>query len=113
MPAERLNLKGDYRIEMGADYEIQITCTDVNGDVYDLTGATVVAEIRETATGTATAFTSAITVATGIIKLTLTEVQTAAFTYYSGEWDCYLTETDGTVTKLFKGSVTIEHGGGV
>ena len=113
MPAERLNLKGDYRIEMGADYEIQITCTDANGDVYDLTGATCTAEVRETPTGTATAFTSSIDTDTGIITLSLTAVQTAAFTYFSGEWDAFLTESDGTDSKLFKGSVQIEHGGGV
>lgn len=108
MPAQTLNLKKEYRIEQGSDYGIEFVVVDEDGDLYTLTGATCAAKIRETKdSATAISFSSSINTTTSKVTLTLSAAVTAGFTYYSGYWDCELTELDTTVTRLLEGTVTI------
>jgi len=108
MPAQTLNLKKDYRIEQGSDWGIEFTVVDEDGELYDLGGASCAAQVRETKeSSTAVAMTASIDTVTSTITLTLDAATTAGFTYYSGYWDCELTEGDGTVTRLLEGTVVI------
>jgi len=111
MPAQTLNLKKDFRIEQGSDFGIEFIVVDENGDLYSLAGLTdnaCAGKIRETKDSTASvSFVSDINTTTSKITLTLSAAVTAGFTYYSGYWDCELTELDGTVTRLLEGTVTI------
>jgi hypothetical protein len=110
MPAQTFNLKKDYRIEQGADYGIEFTVVDEDGELYDLdtpTTVTCVASVRETKDSTTSIdFTTAINVTTSVITLTMTEATTETFTYWSGYWDCELT-IDGVATRLLEGTVVI------
>ena len=107
MPAQKLNLTGDNRIEQGATFEIEIVVKDADGSLYDLSASTCEAQIRETKdASTATDFGVAIDTVTSTITLTLTAVETAAIDFTSGYWDCELT-TGAVVVRLLEGSVTI------
>lgn len=108
MPATTLNLKKDYRIEEGADFGIEFTVVDEDGELYDLTGASCAASVRETKDSASSIdFTASIDTATSVITLTMAAAVTETFTYWSGYWDCELTELGGTVTRLLEGTVTI------
>src|SRR4030042_1214710 len=108
MPATTKNLKKDFRIEQGSDYGIEFTVVDGDGELYDGTGGSLAAQVRETKDSAASVdFVTAIDVPTSVGTLTMDAATTAGFTYYSGYWDCELTELDGTVTRLYEGSVEI------
>jgi hypothetical protein len=108
MPAGTLNLEDDYRVEQGATYEFEITVTDDAGDVYDLSGASAAAQIRETYdSATSYAFTCSINTTTGVISCSMADTITETIDFTEGVWDIELTETDGTVTRLFNGTVEI------
>lgn len=107
MPAQKFNLTKDYRIEQGADYGLEFTVLDEDGELYDLTAATCAAQVRETKDSTSSiSFSSSIDTATSVITLTMPSATTETFTYYSGYWDCELTIT-GVVTRLLEGTVVI------
>jgi len=107
MPAQKLNLTGNNRIEQGATYEIKITCKTTAGAVYDLAASTCAASIREKKDSTTSVdFTTSIDTVTGIITLTLSATVTAAITFTSGFWDCELT-TGTTVIRLLEGAVEV------
>lgn len=109
MPAKRLNLKGDYRIEKGASFRMVITVTEDDA-VYDLTAASVAAQIRETkdAETIIASFTAAIDTTLGTITLTMSGTVTGAITQDEGVWDCLLTESDGFITRLLEGNVSMD-----
>lgn len=108
MAAKTFNLKKEYRIDQGSNYGLEFVVVDEDGELYDLAGATCAAQIRETKdSASSTAFASSINTTTSKITLTLTAIQTRAFTYYSGYWDCELTEAGGSVTRLLEGTVVI------
>ena len=108
MPATKCNLSGEYRIEQGCPFEIQITVTDNAGGVYDLVGATCAAQIRERYDSEDyVSFSSSINTSTGVITLSLTSAQTSAIGFTSGVWDCVLTETGDIDTRLLYGSVAV------
>jgi len=107
MAAQTFNLKKDFRIEQGANYGIEFTVVDEDGDLYTITGATCAASVRETKdTATSIDFTCTVTTATSLVTLTMTAATTQGFTYWSGYWDCELT-IGGVVTRLLEGTVTI------
>ena len=107
MPAQKLNLTGNNRVEQGSTYELKITCKTTAGAVYDLSGSTCAAKIRETkAAATSVDFASAINTTTGVITLTLSATVTAAITFTTGFWDCELT-TGTTVIRLLEGAVEV------
>jgi hypothetical protein len=107
MPAQKLNLKGENKIEQGSTFEMEITVRNSDGSLYDLTTASVAAQIRETtAATTSVAFTTAINTTTSVITLSLSATVTAAISFESGVWDCEITE-GSTVTRILEGKVDI------
>jgi len=108
MPAQVLNLVGEYKVEQGADFILTITVNDTLGAPYSLVGASAAAQIRETVDAVPKiAFTCSINEVTSVITISLTAVQTAGITYATGVWDCELTELGGVVTRLLEGDVDI------
>jgi len=107
MAIEKFNLKNDYRIKQGADYGIEITVVYEDGELYDLSGATCEAQVRQTKDSTsAIDFTASVDTATSVITLTMAAAVTETFTYWTGYWDCELT-ISGVVTRIVEGSVVI------
>ena len=108
MAAGTFNLTGAYRVEQGATHMFTVTITNEDGSVYDLTGATAAAQIRETKASTsASDYTCTIDTATGVITCTMASTITDDITFTSGFWDLELTETSGRVVRLLEGSVTV------
>ena len=77
--------------------------------LLDLTGYTVLGQIRKTFDSTASAsMTTTITNATsGEIAISLTDTQTAALSAGRYQWDLRITGGSGTVTRVVEGVVTI------
>lgn len=110
MPATTLNLKKDYRIEQGADFGIQFTVVDEDGVIWPLEVAdSFAAQVRETKdSASSIAFTATFNTTTSVVTLTMSDVITGGFTYWSGYWDCEFTDDSAsTVTRLLEGTVTI------
>ena len=108
MPAQILNLVGEYKVEQGADYALAITVNNAVGTPYSLVGASAAAQIRATVDAVPKIeFTCAVNETTSVITISLTAVQTSAITYATGVWDCELTELGGEVTRLLMGDVDI------
>ena len=110
MPATKLNLKKDYRIEQGADYGIQFTVVDEDGELWPLEVADAfAAQVRETKdSASSIAFTSSFDTTTSVVTLTMADTVTATFTYWGGYWDCEFTDDSAsTVTRLLEGTVEI------
>uniref|UniRef100_A0A6M3KMZ3 Putative tail protein n=1 Tax=viral metagenome TaxID=1070528 RepID=A0A6M3KMZ3_9ZZZZ len=108
MPAQVLNLVGEYKVEQGADYILEVTVNDTVGVPYSLVGASAAAQIRETIDAVPKIeFVCVVDEATSVITLSLTAVVTAGIDYTEGFWDCELTEADGVVTRLLYGDVDI------
>ena len=107
MPAQRLDLTGENRIEQGATFEIAITVKDFAGAVYNLAASTCTAQLRATKDASAKVdFTASINTTTGVITLTLSATVTAAITWTSGFWDCEIL-TGAVVVRLLEGSVEV------
>jgi hypothetical protein len=108
MAAGTFNLTGVYRVEQGATHTFTVTITNEDGSIYDLTGATAAAQIRETkASASASAYTCTINTTTGVITCTMANTITDDITFTSGFWDLELTETGGKVVRLLEGTVTV------
>ena len=108
MPAATLNLTDNFRVEQGAHHVFTVTITNESGTVYDMTGASAAAQIRETKdASTSYAYTCSINTTTGVITLTMTNETTDDITFETGYWDLELTESTGRVVRLLEGTVEI------
>ena len=100
-------------IVKGADFSFAFEI-DINGTVLNLTGASVLAQIRQTnkkSDDLIVAFTSAISIGaeTGYlsdITLSLTDAQTAAIADSEGVYDVLVTDVGNIDTYYLRGKVT-------
>lgn len=100
------------KIDQGASFSSDVTVTNSDGAVTDLTGYTVVAKMAKSyGASDSVTITSALASdpTTGVIELTLTDQQTvnldapARYVY-----DVYITQTStSTVTRVIEGVITI------
>lgn len=87
----------DYRIVRGNDEEFQITVTDADGQAYDLTGASVLCEVKDKPGGTFL-FAAAVTVTnatSGQVTVEMTSTQTASLEADLVCFDVLVTDSDG------------------
>ena len=100
------------RIDQGASFSSDVTVTNSDGDVVDLTGYTTEAKMAKSyGADTTVTITSALASdpTTGVVELTLTDSQTAALDAPARYvYDVYITKTvDSTVTRVIEGVITI------
>jgi len=100
------------RIDQGTSFSSDVSVTDSNGDIFDLTGYSVEGKMAlgYASTRTRIVFTTAIsTPASGVITLSLTADQTATLDAPSRYvYDVEITKTsDSTVTRVIEGIITI------
>lgn len=115
------NLTGDYAIQQGATWELAVVVYTSAGVLRDLSAATITAKIRRKFSDAASLVdmtVTAVDLANGSFKLSLTAVQTAALTISSsavnqdqrevslGVWDCEVLE-GGVVDRILQGSVSL------
>tara|TARA_B100000575_G_scaffold80047_1_gene62729 strand:- start:290 stop:625 length:336 start_codon:yes stop_codon:yes gene_type:complete len=100
------------RIDQGANFSSDVTVTNSDGNVVDLTGYTTEAKMALSygATDTVT-ITSALAddPTTGVVELTLTDTQTGALEAPARYvYDVYITQTStSTVTRVIEGIITV------
>lgn len=96
-------------VEAGATFSREITYTNPDGSVFDLTGYTAELQVRETAKSATAVITMNPTLNTvsGKVSFTLTALQTATLTADKYVWAIELTHTDGTVLRFVEGDITV------
>lgn len=104
-------LKANITIDQGTSFATTIDVTDEEGNVIDLTGFTGAAQMRKHYTSTTYyAFDVSITAATGEVTLAMTANATNNVAAGRYVYDCELTDSVGTVSRLVEGIVTVTPG---
>ena len=99
-------------VDQGADFSALVDITDSTGNILNLTGYTVAAQMRKTyGSSTATNFTGSVSNATqGKVSVSLTAVQTNALVAGRYVYDVEITSAGGTVTRVVEGQVEVTPG---
>ena len=101
-------IKANLDIDQGSTFQTTINVTDENDAIVDLTGYTGVAQMRKHYTSsTAYSFTVSISPSIGTVTLSMSANATANVVAGRYVYDCELTDTNGAVTRLIEGIVTI------
>jgi membrane protein YqaA with SNARE-associated domain len=99
-------------VYQGAAWSLQLKLKDSTGTVMDLTGYTARAQIRQTKTATVvlaemSTVNGAITIAAGVVTLSLTPAQTSAIKVARAVYDLELTPPSGASFRLVEGTLDI------
>lgn len=101
-------IKANIVIDQGTTFQTTINVTDDNEDVVDLTGYTGVAQLRKHYTSSnSVSFTVSISPSIGTVTMSMSANTTATLTAGRYVYDCELTDTNGAVTRLLEGIVTV------
>jgi hypothetical protein len=104
-------LKANITIDQGTSFATTIDVTDEEGNLVDLTGFTGAAQMRKHYTSvTSTSFTVSINASLGAVSLIMTANVTNSIAPGRYVYDCELTDTTGTVSRLVEGIVTVTPG---
>jgi len=98
------------RISQGSNFSSDVTVTDNDGDVFDLTDHSAYAQLSQgyASTHSRTTFTTTITQATGVIRLSLNKDQTSSLDEGRYVYDVTIVnDTDSTVTRVIEGIATV------
>jgi len=100
--------KANLVIDQGATWNSTVTLTDPDGNFIDLSSYTGTAQMRKHYTSsTATAFVVQLGGANGTITLSLTANTTANVVDGRYLYDVELTDSSGTISRVFEGTVTV------
>jgi len=96
-------------IEAGATFSLEFEYKNDDGTLFDFTGWTAKAQIRQTpSSATALEITTSINTSTSVITISLTAVQTATLTATNYVWAMELTQTSTSkVVLLVEGGVVV------
>lgn len=104
----------DFEIEQGATLLKPIVWKDSTGAAVNLAGYTAKMQIRQSVASTDVLLEMSttngkiqLTPSTGTVTLIFSAATTAAITWKRGKYDLELTSSDGTVTRLIEGQITV------
>ena len=101
-------IKANIVIDQGATYSTSIDVTDDAGEPVDLTGYTGAAQMRKHYTSSNShAFTVSIANTSGVVTLSMNAAISGNITAGRYVYDCELTDSSNTVSRLVEGIVTI------
>ena len=104
-------LKANITIDQGTTFSTTIDVTDEDGNIVNLTGFTGAAQMRKHYTSpTYYAFTVSVSAITGEVTLSMTANATNNVAPGRYVYDCELTDSNGTVSRLVEGIVTVTPG---
>lgn len=104
-------IKGNIIIDQGTTFQTSINVTDENDVAINLTGYSANAQMRKHYTSSnAVVFVTSISPNLGIVTISLTANVTANIAAGRYVYDCELTDTNGAVTRLVEGIVTVTPG---
>jgi hypothetical protein len=100
--------KANLVIDQGTTYNTSLSVTDDDGNIIDLTGYSAAAMIRKHYTSTtSTSFVASVNVSSGEVTLSLTSNTTANLVAGRYVYDCELTDSNGQISRLVEGIVTV------
>jgi len=97
-------------VEQGATFSSDITVTEDDGSIFDLTGHNSFGQMTKgyDTSNTRTTFTTSNNTATGVVTISLTAAQTAALDEGRYVYDVVVVKTaDSTVTRVVEGIITV------
>jgi hypothetical protein len=101
-------IKANLQIDQGADFSTEIDVLDDDGEVVNLTGYTGAAQMRKHYTSTtAINFSVAVNASGGTVTISMTAAASANVTPGRYVYDCELTSSSNTVSRLVEGIVTV------
>ena len=104
-------IKTNIVIDQGTTFQTSINVTDSEEVAVDLTGYSASAQMRKHYTSSnAFSFTTSISPSLGIVTLSMTANVTNTIAPGRYMYDCELTDTNGAVTRLVEGIVTVTPG---
>ena len=101
------------RIDQGASFSSDVTVTNSDGNVVDLTGYTTEAKMAKSyGASSSVTITSALASdpTTGVVELTLTDTQTAGLAAGRYVYDLNITSSAGQTTRVVEGQVVLTPG---
>lgn len=106
-----MGTKANLKIDQGSDFITSVTLTDDDGTALNLTGYTGAAQIRKYYTSTTyKSFTVSVGANTGVVQLELDANTSNNMEFGRYVYDVELTASDGTVSRIMEGIVTITPG---
>lgn len=104
-------IKANIVIDQGTTFQTAVNVTDDEENPVDLTGYSAAAQMRKHYTSSnAFSFTTSISPSLGIVTLSMTANTTNTITPGRYMYDCELTDTNGAVSRLIEGIVTVTPG---
>lgn len=101
-------IKANIVIDQGTSFSTSINLTDTDDAVIDLTDFTGAAQMRKHFTSSnSTPFVVTIVPADGVVQLSLTANTTANLVAGRYVYDVELTDTNGTISRIVEGIVTV------
>lgn len=101
-------IKANLLIDQGTDYVTSINLTDSDGNVVDLSGYTANGQIRKTySSSNAVNFGLSLEEANGVVRLSLTDSQTANLTAGRYVYDVIVTSSANVTSRIVEGIVTV------
>jgi hypothetical protein len=101
-------VKANIIIDQGTDYTTNITLSNDNAEIIDLTGYTATAQIRKTYTSTtATSFSTSVNATAGILTLSLPATATANLAAGRYVYDVLLKSSANVKSRVVQGLVTV------
>lgn len=104
-------IKGNIIIDQGSTFQTSINVTDDNDEVIDLSGYSAAAQMRKHYTSSnAYSFNTSISPSIGVVTLSMSSNTTNSIPAGRYVYDCELTDSNGLVTRLVEGIVTVTPG---
>jgi hypothetical protein len=107
-----MTINADVRIHQGEDVIIKVAVLDELGAVKDLAGATVVFRMGDIRAPSA-AFAKAGALTTdgtdGLIQVTLTDIETAAFDVLTYDFQFIITDAAGAIQVVREGTMDVQY----
>lgn len=101
-------IKANLVIDQGTDYTTSVNLTDADGNIIVLTGYTASAQIRKTySSSNAVSFGVALETSNGVVRLSLTDTQTANIIAGRYVYDVVVTSPTDITSRIVEGIVTI------
>lgn len=103
----------DLMIPQGTTFRRRWPLLDPEGEALVVTGYTARAQVRadrgsDEVLAEWTTENGALELTNGFLDLTVTPAASSAWTWLSGEWDMEVEDSDGVVTRVVQGDVTVD-----
>lgn len=104
-------IKANIVIDQGSTFSTSINVTDENDEIVDLTGYSAAAQMRKHYTSSNSyAFSTSISPTLGVVTLSMAANTTNTIAPGRYMYDCELTDTNGAISRLVEGIVTVTPG---